>query len=119
MSAVWEVFGSGLEHRVAVYMPGTTRVDQGLPANEHDRWVSVAAEFLSGLFGGATTTRVNGWWVTEQGNLVSETVTVIYAFCSDLSLTDLQAVRQLAELVKLALEQESVAVEIDGELFFV
>lgn len=119
MSANQQVFGTGLSHRIAVYVPSTTQVELELTADEHEHWVRTSLRTLSALFGGATALSAHGGWVTDQGNLVVETVTVVYSFAGDFSVSQLQAVRQLAAAIRETLGQEAVAVEIDGELFFV
>jgi hypothetical protein len=87
--------------------------------DEQNRWLSTVVDTLSGLFGGASCIRASGYWKTDQGNLVSETVVIVYSWADDLSIAQLQLVRQLAVALKLALSQQSVAVEIDGALFLV
>lgn len=119
MSAVRQVFGSGFQHQVAVVVPGTNRVNQPLPPSEHAHWVRTALRTFSVLFGGATAVAAQGGWVTHQGDLVEEAVTIVYSFTSDLSIHHLRTVSQFAQVLGDALGQESVAVVVDGELFFV
>lgn len=106
----------GLTHRVALYIPGTTQVKREMDVAEHDRWVRAAMRTLSELFGGATAMPAIGAWLAADGELVTEGVTIVYAFAREL---DTAPVFEFARRIKAALEQEAVAVEIDGTLFFV
>lgn len=120
MDAVESVFGgSGLKHRVAVYVPSTTNVNVRLDERTALEWENSALTLLSTLFGGATAMPVRGGWVTNEGTLVTENVTIVYAFVNDLTTDSLLKVREFVLRMKVALGQEAVAVEIDGQLLFV
>lgn len=119
MSAVKQVFGKGLEHRITVYVPGTTSVDQELTEEEHAAYVNTTVKTLSELFGGATAQPAMGGWISDQGNLVTEPVTLVHSFAAELSVAQLQAVRQLAQSIARGLGQEAVAVVIDDAMNFV
>lgn len=118
MSAVEQVFGTGLKHRISVFVPGTTSVDQPMTATEHKAHVRTALRTLSVLFGGATAQSATGGWVNSQGNLVVETVTEVYSYTSELSIPQLRAVRQLALSLARECGQEAITVTVDGEMFF-
>jgi hypothetical protein len=119
MSDIQQVFGDGMPHRVAVYIPCTTKVEQETTQEEHERWVRTALTTFSALFGGATSLHAQGGWVTVDGVLVLETITIVYSYTDTLSLYHLRAVRQFATVVKEAMGQEKVSVEIDGAFFLV
>jgi hypothetical protein len=114
-----DVFGDGLAHRVALYVPGTTHVSETLSEVDAERHISGALRFLSEQFGGATALSAQGSWVTKDGALVTEQVTIVYAFSDTLTRDKLERVHQYALWLKLTLKQEAVAVEIDGALHFV
>lgn len=119
MSAVEQVFGTGLKHRVAVYVPSTTSVDQEMDPAQHEANVRACLHIFSLLFHGATAQSALGCWISKQGNLVVEPVTEVYSFAADLSIHQVQAVFQLALALATVLAQESVTVVIDNEMFFV
>jgi hypothetical protein len=118
MTAVGQIFGEGLKHRVEVYVPGTLG-DQELDTIEHKRWVRTALRTLAVLFGGATAIPAQGSWVDNQGQLIVETVTLVYSHTDTLSIAQLRAVHQLAAALRNKLNQEAVAVSVDGTLYLI
>ncbi len=120
MDAVRQVFGeNGYRHRVEVYVPGTTSVDRELTTEEHRSRVGAALQVLSSVFGGATALPAQGGWVTKQGKLVREPVTIVFSYAPSLSIGQLQTVRQFALGLKDELGQECVTVVVDGEMFLI
>ena len=104
-----------LARRVAVYVPATAG-----PATAADNGEEVrrAAALLSGLFGGATIQPGAGCWMSDEAGLVTEATTLVYAFTDDAGLAaGIDPVLDFAEAIKAEMQQESVAVEINGELF--
>ena len=73
---------------------------------------------LSECFGGATSTPALGYWMSNTVGLVKKYY-MIFAYASD---TDLQAniekVISFCENLKTELTQESIALEINGEMYF-
>lgn len=119
MSSVAEVFGSGLTHKVSVYVPSTVDVNQSLNESAAKEIIHRVQREMSNLFGGATAITTEGAWVSQSGELVTEQVTVVYSFADVLASDVLVQIKTLAESLKVELKQESVAVEIDGMLVFV
>lgn len=106
-----------LSSKVTIYVPSTVNVKE--KANTriwHDR----IAKYLSANFGGATSTKASGYWVSDSGELVKENVTLVYAYCTskDLSLKK-NDIFALAQEMKEALSQEAVSVELDNTLYLV
>lgn len=106
-----------LSHKVTVYVPST--VDVNKPVDNSAQVERVAAA-LSGWFGGATSTPALGYWLSPASGLVAEKTVVVFAYAAE---ADLEAhigdVVELAESLKVEMGQEAVAVEIDGEMYFV
>jgi hypothetical protein len=50
---------------------------------------------------------------------VQEPVQLVYSFARELTSADYQAVYSFAELLRSELQQEAVACEINGELYFI
>lgn len=111
--------GEGLGNQVAIYVPSTTDVNKQLDATQHETLVKEAGTFLSERFGGATANPVSGFWVAQDGTLVIEQITIVYAFTARLSRKDRKAVKAYAESLRVRLGQEAITVEFNNRLVFV
>jgi len=74
---------------------------------------------MASEFGGATSVPARGVWLSADGTLVTEDVTIVYSFTENLSKEQLERVRVFCLNLKQELEQEAIAVEIAGKLRFV
>ena len=63
---------------VKIYVPSTTDIDK--PTDNKPKVIETI-KFLSGLFGGATSTDAVGAWVSD-GHVITEKVVIVYAFCT-------------------------------------
>lgn len=113
------VFGEGLPHKVSVYVPSTTDVRESLDSEAANKVVDSVRRYLANLFGGATAVSAEGSWVAQDGTLVTEKVTIVYAFTPQLTRAQLLDIKRYATQLKRELGQEAIAVEIDSKLFFV
>ena len=104
-----------LSHRVTVYCP--SQDDKGQPIPNAAEILDSTLSLLSSLCGGCTATPAIGCWVTGNGQLIKENVVLAFAFCQTLTSDLVNAVIDHAEHIKELANQESVAVEIDGELY--
>jgi len=101
-----------LSDRIAVYVPHTIAVNRN---SDNSEYVQSAIKLLSLLCGGATAQNANGGWIDSNGELVTEKITIVYAYTDSLeSVRD--TVIKFAGYLKIALEQESVAVECNSIL---
>lgn len=114
-----EVFGSGLSNKVALYVPSTLNVTEQADDALVSGWVTKTHVFLAGLFGGATSQLALGSWITANGELVTEKVTIVYAYADSLTREHLTALKAYALDLKQALKQEAIAVDLNGILFFI
>lgn len=106
-----------LESKVEIYVPGTVQVSH---ITDTSSYVERTARYLSELFGGSTVSEEKGYYVTDNGNLVAEPVYIVWAFCSTEQLEEhVLKVIKWAEMICQELQQESVAVVINGHMFFV
>lgn len=103
-----------LSHRVTVYVPSKQRDGRPAPA-----LVESTTAALADTFGGATASTALGYWRLATGEMQSESVTVVFAYAKELDETSVARVVTLAESIKAAANQESVAIELDGEMYFV
>jgi hypothetical protein len=108
-----------LNHRISIFIPSTVNGHKPAPADLIARWVKSAKLKFAQLFGGFTSHRAVGGWVSPVHGLVEEPVTVITAFTDDDGLDRLGEVEEFASAVADALGQEAVTLEIDNSLQFV
>ena len=82
--------------------------------------VYVPAALLADLFGGSTSTAALGYWLSPVAGLVAENTTVVFAYASDEDLQNgIAAVVDHCEALKNEMGQEAVALEINGEMYFI
>ena len=106
-----------LRSQVRVYVPTTTDVNHSCDTS---LWVESTLCFLAEAFGGATTTEALGAWLSSSGELVKETVHLCYSFASEQDLdANIDALYQHCLDMKRGLKQESVALEVNGEMYFI
>ncbi len=106
-----------LSSKITVYVPATNNINEHVDNSEQ---VNRTATLLSSLFGGATSTPALGYWVSPAAGLVAEKTTVVFAYASD---SDLQKyigeVVDLCEDLKQQMSQDAIALEINGEMYFI
>lgn len=59
-----------LKSKITVYVPATVDIN-----------VERVARLLSECFGGATSSPARGYWVAQDGALVAEKTTMVFAYC--------------------------------------
>ena len=69
-----------LERTFQIYIPTECVCGELLPAIEREEALDAVKKTMSGWFGGATSGRVEGNWVHEDGRLAKEPVDVITSF---------------------------------------
>ena len=106
-----------LKSQVKIYVPSTTEVDKPIENNE---WVDKTLTFLSSSFGGATTTKALGAWITNDGKLVKENVNLCFAFADQSQLENkIDEIYNFCVEMKIELKQEAIALEVNGELYLI
>lgn len=119
MNRINQLFGSPMQNRVAVYVPGTSGAVNSDPALAA-RMVETVAARLSELFGGATISLAAGAWMSAEHGLIREDVQIVYSYCTSEQLEQgAEDVLTLAHMVKREMEQEAVSVEINGALYLI
>ena len=105
-----------LSNKVTVYIPATVNINQEI---DNTKYVEKAATLLSDLFGGATATEAVGFWTSPTMGLVKERTTMVFAYADQDALrTGIDQVIDFALNLKTELAQDSVAVEVNGEMMF-
>ena len=106
-----------LSSKVTIYVPSTMDIDNPIDTSAY---IDNCATLLSNCFGGATSTETLGYWTSPTAGLVKERSTMVFAYCTD---TDLQAhiekVIDFCENMKTELKQDAIALEINGEMYFI
>jgi len=75
---------------------------------------------LAETFGGATTSKALGVWVTSSGQLVKENVDVCFSFASQDQLDkNIETIYGYCLKMKIELKQEAIALEVNGELYLI
>lgn len=106
-----------LSSKVTVYVPATVAVDQAVDNTEQVKRVASA---LSGWFGGATSTPALGYWLSPVSGLVAEKTTVVFAYTSQEDLEEhCEELVDLCEALKIEMQQEAIALEINGDMAFI
>lgn len=106
-----------LSCQVKVYVPSTVNVNQPSDSQE---WVDRALTFLSKEFGGATATNALGAWISNQGELIKENVTVVFSYAKQDQLENsIENIYDFCVVMKHVLKQEAIALEINGEMHLI
>jgi len=69
---------------------------------------------MSELFGGATTVKGVGGWLSADKGLMTEDVILVYSNTDDLSDVAVSRVKNFADYLKEELSQEAVSIEINN-----
>lgn len=104
-----------LQHSYRIVVP-TTVHDQVAPADVVDALRQEVKLSLAQAFGGYTEHQGIGGYVAESGELIEEQVYVVEA-CYQIEDDDL--IVRLAAKIKAELDQESVMIRKDNEVYFV
>lgn len=106
-----------LKSKITVYIPATVNINETIDNTE---FVNKAATLLSECFGGATSTEALGYWVPDTAGLVKENTTMVFAYAGEDDLKkNLDKVIDFCESLKIEMSQDAVALELNGEMFFI
>lgn len=106
-----------LSSKITVYVPATVNINELI---DNTKYVERTATLLSECFGGATSTDVLGYWKSPTAGLVKENTTMVFAYAADADLKkNLDKVIDLCEELKEEMKQDSIALELNGEMHFI
>lgn len=106
-----------LSSQVKIYVPSTIDVDTAI---DNEAIVDKTLEFLCNFFGGATASKNYGAWLSASGKVVKEKVTECLSFCDQAKLEEhIDSVYDYCLRLKEHMKQEAIALEVNGELYFV
>jgi hypothetical protein len=115
--------GSGaftLELEMAVYVPSTTVADQIISKTLFQKRIQEVEKYVSKLFGGYSSTSVEGGYVSKEKGLIKEDVAKVTAFGTEESLKKnfKPLMRQISKWCE-SWGQESMGFEFEGDLYYV
>lgn len=106
-----------LSSKVTVYIPATVDINTEIDNTEY---VNRAATLLSECFGGATSTKALGYWKSPTAGLVKEATTMVFAYAGEEDLQkNLDKVIDFCMELKEEMKQDNIALELNGEMFFI
>lgn len=106
-----------LASKITIYVPATVNINEVIDNTEY---VKRAATLLSECFGGATSTDALGYWVSPTAGLVKENTTMVFAYAADADLKkNLDKAIDFCEELKEEMKQDSIALELNGEMYFI
>ena len=115
--------GSGaftLELEMAVYVPSTTVADQIISKTLFQKRIQEVEKYLSKLFGGYSSTAIDGGYVSKEKGLIKEDVAKVTAFGTEDAIKKnfKPLMRQISKWCE-SWGQESMGFEFEGDLYYV
>jgi hypothetical protein len=102
---------------IKIYVPST--IDVSI-ASDNSEYVDKTLEFLSELFGGATTSKAFGAWLSNDLKLVKEKIDLVFSYCDQTALDfHIDKIYNYCMGLKYMLKQEAIALEVNNILYFV
>ena len=108
-----------LKNKVEIYVPSTyngnkpARILQALK-------VKKIAKALASMFGGATATKAEGYYISDTKGLIKERQMIVFACCDDEGLIQYkEQVKNLAAGLRDEMKQEAITITINGEMSFI
>lgn len=106
-----------LSCKVTVYVPSTVDINKTI---DNTAYVDACATLMSNCFGGATSTNTLGYWSSPTAGLVKERSTMVFAYCTSDDLdTHIEDIVNFCESMKTELSQDAIALEVNGEMYFI
>lgn len=106
-----------LSSKITVYIPSTTDINKEVDTT---KYIDSCATLLSNCFGGATSTNALGYWTSPTAGLVKERSTMVFAYCTTDDLdAHIETIIDFCENMKTELKQDAIALEINGEMYFI
>lgn len=97
----------------AVYVPSTMHGSQPARREDVDRVLTLVMDRMIELHGGCTVITTLGGYKLDNGTIVKEQVQIVRSAATAI---DADQIIGLAELVAKLMDQESVAIELNGEV---
>lgn len=110
--------GAVSNQSISIYIPNKDCV--GMEIGNQRAWVMEALTLLGEINGGATAMPpVEGTWLNDDGDLISENPIVVYSYVADEKhfLNSLDAIREFAHRLGRETNQGEIVVEFDGMFY--
>lgn len=106
-----------LSSKVTVIVPATININEEI---DNSAYVDDVAKLFSECFGGATASQTLGYWTSPTAGLVKEKSTTVFAYCSEADLQEhIEKVIDKCIELKETMKQDAIALEINGEMYFI
>ena len=106
-----------LNSKITVYVPASVNVDKEI---DNAPFVDRVARLLSEAFGGATASPAQGFWVSQDSALIREKTTMVFAYCrTEDAEKYMEDVVRLCVSLKHEMGQEAIAMEYNGDMYFI
>ena len=106
-----------LSSKITVYVPATLGVNKAI---NNSQYVDKTAKMLSECFGGSTSSKALGYWMSSELGLIKEKTSLVFAYCDTSALEEnINKVIDFIEALKVEMTQEAIALEINGEMYFI
>ena len=104
-----------LDSKVVIYVPSTYNINKKI---DNENVVAETLEFLSVRFGGATSTKAVGSWVSDGMGLVNERIILCYSYTTTEKLEQYMGeVLEYCYKLKNDMKQEAISFEVNNELY--
>lgn len=101
-------------------VPSTKRKNERISQTEMTNRVRMTRKFLSNLFGGYTSVRSTGGYISKNGRLIKERVVAVTAFSQKLGfIQKKQRWFQWIRKKKKEWGQEAIGIIIENDMFYV
>lgn len=108
-----------LKNKVEIYVPSTYNGNKPARILQAIK-VKKIAKALAAMFGGATATNAEGYYISDTKGLIKERQMIVFACCDDEGLIQYtEQVKNLAAGLRDEMKQESIAITINGAMSFI
>lgn len=108
-----------LKNKVEIYVPSTYNGNKPARILQAIK-VKKIAKALAAMFGGATATKAEGYYISDTKGLIKERQMIVFACCDDEGLIQYtEQVKNLAAGLRDEMKQESIAITINGAMSFI
>lgn len=104
-------------NEIGIFIPSTYDIDT---PTDNTSMIEFAYFYMDENFDNLEITTGKGsWYSHDRDRVILEDITVIKAYCKDLTEDDIRYVMRLAEIIKRRMQQEGVSISINDALAIV
>ena len=105
-----------MNHKIRIWISSVDKHGKLISEPVQEKAKTGLAYILSQLNGGVTQYEAKGYWVNSEDKLVIEPVTILESFTDKLDRAKTGYIMELAKELKAMLNQEAIAIELDGNM---